>query len=53
MAIVLIKNKPIKYKRPNTSKSKLFIAPDGQLYDGYYLKTNMLHIYVYNLESIK
>lgn len=42
MAIVIIENYKINRKRPNTNDCKLFVAPDGLLYAGHYLKDSML-----------
>ena len=38
MSIVIIENTPVKYTRPKTTDSILFVGVDGLLYSGYYLK---------------
>lgn len=42
MATVIIENIKVIKNRPNTSNCKFFVAPDGLLYVGHYLKDSML-----------
>lgn len=40
MALVLITNKKKQFKRPNITDSNMFICPQGNLNEGYYLRNS-------------